>query len=196
MHSLDLILKNMILASPHIYPATWQCYVAIFIDPETEFTFDNACIQAPFNVDNAPVINERYLDIYKGLAITPVGELNYDMKVFMHNFIKENIDMIVKQKCAYTEYLEPSLSDLELLTDQSPVWAIDHSYPDDIVKAAKCVMEKVKYLLWYHFGRHHSSARPIERDAWPEVCYHDAYLKVCARIDFLAKKEVPVYEAH
>lgn len=192
MNSFDLILKNMILSAPNLYPTVWQCYVAIFIDPNTEFTFNNSAIQCPFEVKSAPIISGRYLELYKTLAVNEVGELDYEMKTFMHNFINENIDMIVSTKTVYVEYLEPSSDDLELLSDLSPVWLIDATYPADILAAAVDVLSKMKHLLWRHHGIHHSLTRPIERDSWYELCYHEAYVKVSDRIEQFKPQRISV----
>lgn len=192
MTSLDLILKNMILSAPYLYPTTWQCYASIFLDVNSGFTFDNASIQCPFEVKENPVINERYLELYKTLAVTETGELDYGMKLFMNNFIKDNIDMIVSTRCVYVEYLNPSLDDLELLNDKSPVWLIDASYPMDIVKAAIDVLGEIKHVLWNFHGLHHSLTPAIERASWREVCYHTAYVKVSERLEMLKLQRIPV----
>lgn len=183
MSNLDLILKNMILSEPHIYPTTWQCYATIFLDVNSGFTFEDFKIQAPFDIIEQPVINEDYLKLYKARAVTPVTELDHDMKAFMHEFIKENIDTIVKTKCVYVEYLKPSITDLEMLLDCSPVWFIDESYPVDVVKAAIDVLKEMKHLLWHHHGLHHSPYRPIDREAWREMCYYADYLKVTKQLE-------------
>jgi hypothetical protein len=191
MTSLDLILKNMILSAPYLYPTTWQCYASIFLDVNSGFTFTNSEIQCPFEVKENPVINERYLELYKTLAVTEIGELDYGMKLFMNDFIKENIDVIVSTKCVYVEYLKPSIDDLALCVDESPVWLIDDSYPNDVFKAAIDVLEKVKHLLWYHYGLHHCLTRPIECASWQEVCYHTAYVKVSERLETLKPQRIP-----
>lgn len=188
MTSLDLILKNMILSAPHIYPTTWQCYASIFLDVRSGFGFSNSEIECPFEINESLVINTQHLDAYKALAINPKGQLDYEMKVFMSHFIKDNIDMIVKTKCVYVEYLKPSREDLSLLVDQSPIWLIDDTYPTDVVKAALDVLKEMKHVLWNFHGIHHSPSRPIDRAAWKEMCYHTAYVKVSERLEFLQPK--------
>lgn len=185
MTSLDLILKNMILSAPHIYPTTWQCYSSIFLDVNSGFTLSNSEVECPFEVKEFPVINEQHLDAYKVLAVNPKGRLDYEMKVFMTNFIKENIDMIVKTKCVYVEYLKPSRDDLALLNDQSLIWLIDESYPSDVINAALDVFKEMKHVLWNFHGIHHSPSRPIDSAAWKEMCYHTAYVKVSERLEHL-----------
>lgn len=191
MTSLDLILKNMIFSSPCFYPTTWQCYASIFLDVNSGFTFNHSEIQCPFEVNENPVINEEYLELYKTLAVNEIGELNYGMKLFMHDFIKENIDVIVNTKCVYVEYLKPSLDDLSLLVDESPLWLVDASYPVDVLKAAIDVLENVKHLLWHHYGLHHCLTRPIDSESWRKVCYHTAYVKVSERLETLKPERIP-----
>lgn len=186
MTALDLILKNMIFSSPQLYPTVWQCYMAIFVDINSGFSFVDKELKCPIAIVEQPVINTDYLECYKAMAVNDVSDLNYEMKLFLHDFIHENIDTIVKTKTVYVEYLEPSRTDLELfLSVEALVWCIDNTYPSEIMTAACHVFKEMKHLLWRDHGKHWSKSRPIEHDSWHESKYHEAYVKVSNKIETL-----------
>lgn len=192
MTNLDLILKNMIFSAPHVYPTVWHCYMAIFVDERSQYLIKKDTIECPITISEQPVINDSYLSVYKDNVIDDVSELDYGMKVFLHDFIKEHIDIIVSSKSEYTDHLKPTLADLSFISDNSLVWLVDKTYSVDIVKAARSVLSELKGLLWYHHGLHYSDFRTTDPQAWNDIQNHSMYMKVCERLDFLSAKESKV----